>query len=71
MTAYHSASHTRAGEQCDTRARFDAIDLARKDEEAIVGLKVTLMDVDGRLTTARRLRPNRAGVGVDPERVEM
>jgi hypothetical protein len=49
MTAYHSASHTRAGEQCDTRARFDAIDLARKDEEAIVGLKVTLMDVDGRL----------------------
>ena len=51
MTAYHSASHTRAGEQCDTRARFDAIDLARKDEEAIVGLKVTLMDVDGWLKT--------------------
>ena len=51
MTAYHSASHTRAGEQCDTRARFDAIDLARKDEEAIVGLKVTLMDVDGQLKT--------------------
>jgi len=60
MTAYHSASHTRAGEQCDTRARFDAIDLARKDEEAIVGLKVTLMDVDGRLKTVswrRGVRP--------------
>ena len=33
------------------KARFDAIDLARKDEEAIMGLKATLMDVDRRLKT--------------------